>query len=166
MTSRASRWTRLFGAVLVAAAAAIGAQACAVNSLTAPETSSPREAQTTDPKISTPQGTQITDELARGPAPIPFTRQVILRNRVEVGAALEEEYPTLLRGAGVGGTAMAWLLLDADGVLRDTRIDQSSGHEALDLAAIRVARVMRFSPAMNGEVPVPVWVSIPITFVP
>ena len=165
MTSRTSR-TRLFGAVLVTAAAAIGAQACAVNSLTAPETPSPREAQTTEAEISTPQGTQITDDLAREPTLTPYTRQVILRNREEVGAALEEEYPALLRGAGVGGRAEVWLLIDAQGVLRDTRIDQSSGHEALDLAALRVARVMRFSPAMNGEVPVPVWVSIPITFVP
>ena len=80
--------------------------------------------------------------------------------------SLEEEYPALLRGAGVGGRAEVWLLLDADGLLRDTRINESSGHEALDLAALRVARVMRFSPAMGGAEPVPVWVSIPIEFRP
>ena len=88
MTSRTSRWTRLFGAVLVAAAAAIGAQACAVNGITAPEAPSPRGAQTTDPEISAPQGTQITDDLAREPTLTPFDRAPTLRNRTEVGAAL------------------------------------------------------------------------------
>lgn len=170
MTTRVSRWTRLLGAVLVAAAVAIEAQACAVNGLTAPETSSPRGAQTSTlegPEPSTLERAQITEELAREPTFTPFTRAPILRNRTEVGEALEEEYPALLRGAGVGGTAEVWVLLDADGVLRDTRINKNSGHPALDLAAIRVARVMRFSPAMDGtdgDIPVPAWVSIPITF--
>jgi TonB family protein len=34
----------------------------------------------------------------------------------------------------------------------------------MDEAALDVARVMKFSPAKNRGRPVPVWVSIPITF--
>ena len=34
----------------------------------------------------------------------------------------------------------------------------------LDTAAIRVAGVYRFSPALNREKKVPVWVQFPITF--
>ena len=119
-----------------------------------------------EPETSIPLGSQVTDDLALAPTSIPFDRAPTLLGWREVAAVLEEEYPALLREAGVGGSAKVWLLIDADGVLRDIRIDESSGHQALDQAAIRVARVMRFSPASNEGEPVPVWVSIPITFQP
>jgi len=48
--------------------------------------------------------------------------------------------------------------------VQSTRVDQSSGHQALDDAAIAVAGVYRFSAALNGGQPVPVWVTFPITF--
>jgi outer membrane biosynthesis protein TonB len=35
---------------------------------------------------------------------------------------------------------------------------------ALDAAALKVANVMRFSPALNGTEPVPVWIQLPIVF--
>jgi TonB family protein len=73
-------------------------------------------------------------------------------------------YPALLRDAGVGGTVRVYFYIDEDGVVRDTRIDQSSGHPALDDAALSVASVYRFSPALNRDRPTPVWVSFPITF--
>jgi protein TonB len=55
--------------------------------------------------------------------------------------------------------------IDADGKVEDVRIDKSSGHQDLDQAALKVARVMRFAPALNKDQKVPVWVSFPITFV-
>ena len=36
--------------------------------------------------------------------------------------------------------------------------------EALDDAALKVATIYRFSPALNRDKKVPVWVSFPITF--
>jgi TonB family protein len=46
----------------------------------------------------------------------------------------------------------------------DTRIHESSGYEALDQAAINVARAMRFSPAEHEGAAVAVWIQLPIRF--
>jgi protein TonB len=81
-----------------------------------------------------------------------------------VGRALEREYPPLLRDAGIGGTVVVYLFIDEEGTVQNTRVNQSSGHTSLDEAALRVGSVMRFSPAMNRDKKVPVWVSLPITF--
>jgi protein TonB len=87
-----------------------------------------------------------------------------MQNRDEVSRALEREYPSLLRDAGVGGRVDVWIRLDERGVVQDAQVNASSGQPSLDEAALRVARIIRFSPAMNRDQPVPVWVSIPITF--
>jgi hypothetical protein len=43
-------------------------------------------------------------------------------------------------------------------------INRSSGYDALDQAALQVARTMEFRPAHSGDEPVPVWVAIPLVF--
>lgn len=102
--------------------------------------------------------------LEAGPSFTPFTIQPELENPREVQTALEEAYPPLLRDAGIGGTAVVWFFIDASGQVQETRIAQSSGHETLDEAALHVAESMDFSPAMNRDERVPVWVQFPITF--
>jgi TonB family protein len=87
-----------------------------------------------------------------------------IRNRTEVARALEENYPPLMRDAGIGGTAEVWLFIDEEGVVRRTQIAEGSGHQALDDAAIRVATTLAFTPALNRDKRVPVWISLPITF--
>lgn len=94
----------------------------------------------------------------------PYTVAPDLKNRDEVGRALEREYPPLLRDAGIGGTVVIYLFIDEEGIVQNTKVNQSSGHTSLDEAALRVGNVMRFSPAMNRDKKVPVWVSLPITF--
>jgi protein TonB len=78
--------------------------------------------------------------------------------------AMEREYPPLLSDAGIGGTVRVYFFIDEDGPGGDRRIDVSSGHQALDDAAMAVAEVYRFSPALNRDKKVPVWVSFGITF--
>ncbi|MDP2958823.1 MAG: energy transducer TonB [Longimicrobiales bacterium] len=94
----------------------------------------------------------------------PYTVAPELRNRDEVSRALEREYPSLLRDAGIGGRVVVWLFIDEAGAVQNTRVNEPSGHTSLDEAALRVANVMQFSPAMNRDKKVPVWVSLPITF--
>ena len=77
---------------------------------------------------------------------------------------MERAYPPALRDAGIGGTVHVLFSIDEDGVVRDFRVDESSGHPALDRAALSVAEVYRFSPALNRDKRVAVWVSFPITF--
>jgi TonB family protein len=57
-----------------------------------------------------------------------------------------------------------WVRLDDQGEVQDVQVNTTSGQPSLDDAALRVARVMEFSPAMNRDKQVPVWVSIPIQF--
>jgi periplasmic protein TonB len=103
-------------------------------------------------------------DLSAAPTFTPFTVAPEIQNRNEVIRAMEREYPPLLRDAGIGGTVRVYFFIDETGQVQDTRVDQSSGHQALDQAALNVASVYRFSPALNRDTRVPVWVSFPITF--
>lgn len=98
------------------------------------------------------------------PSFTPFTVAPQLQNRDEVARALEREYPSLLRDAGVGGKVDVWIRISEQGKVQNVQVHTSSGQPALDDAALKVAQVMQFTPAMNRDKQVPVWVSIPITF--
>jgi len=105
-----------------------------------------------------------TTDITKGPQFTPYTVKPDVKNRQVVGRALQREYPTLLRDAGIGGTVNVWFFINEEGAVVETQIDQSSGHTALDEAALRVADVFEFTPALNRDKRVPVWVSIAITF--
>ena len=105
-----------------------------------------------------------TTDLSAAPTFTPWTVQPGIRNRDEVERALEREYPALLRDAGIGGTVDVWFFIDEDGNLVNKQVDKSSGHTALDDAALNVADIIQFTPALNREKRVAVWISLPITF--
>lgn len=105
-------------------------------------------------------------DLRAAPTFTPFTDAPSILNRDEVVATMVREYPPLLRDAGIGGTVQIYFFIDEEGVVEQVRLDESSGHEALDTAALNVAGAYRFSPALDGGESVPVWVSFPITFQP
>jgi TonB family protein len=109
-----------------------------------------------------PRRAQAQDTLR--PVFTPFTVSPRLRNSAEVSAALQAHYPPLLRDAGIGGDVMVWFYIDAAGVVRRIQLKESSGYEALDAAAMRIAGLMEFTPALNRDQRVPVWVSIPFKF--
>ena len=110
-----------------------------------------------------PPEEEATD-LSAAPTFTPFTVAPTIQNRQEVVRAMTREYPPLLRDAGIGGTVLVYFFIDEDGVVQDYRIHESSGHQALDDAALAVADVYRFSAALNRDKKVPVWVQFPITF--
>ena len=88
----------------------------------------------------------------------------VLRNRDEMARLLESEYPPLLRDAGIGGTVKVWFYIDEAGEVVKTQVHPSSGHAALDDAAMRIAQKYDFSPATNKDGAVPVWISLDIMF--
>lgn len=110
-----------------------------------------------------PPEEQATD-LSAAPTFTPFTVAPSILNRNDVVRAMEREYPPLLRDAGIGGTVTVYFFIDEGGAVQDYRIHESSGHQALDDAALAVAGVYRFSAALNRDKKVPVWVQFPITF--
>jgi protein TonB len=105
-----------------------------------------------------------TTDISAAPTFTPYTVRPDIKNRTEVARALEREYPPLLRDAGIGGTVQVWFFIDEEGRVQRTQVNESSGHKALDDAAIAVAEIIEFTPALNRDKRVPVWISLPITF--
>ena len=105
----------------------------------------------------------VTD-ISAAPVFTPMTVRPELTNREEVIQMLMREYPSILRDAGIGGQVMVWFFISETGQVLDARINESSGHVQLDEAALKVADVYKFSPALNRDQRVQVWLSLPITF--
>lgn len=183
MTRKHSRWTPLRTALLALVAVLLGVQACSVESPLAEAEGDRSEADVVAPdRADAPAGTiEVREEpeleareepefsarevsLSEEPTFTPFTIAPSITNRSEVVAAMNDEYPPLLRDAGIGGTVVVWFFIEETGQVGDVRIHESSGHRAIDDAALRVAGVYRFSPARNGDEAAPVWVQFPITF--
>ncbi len=181
MTHRRTPWSSLRAALLTLLAVAVGVQACSVEG---PVTIDERGLQTaevepiapSDPDLPAvdldaepdlpppPPEVRPIEELRAEPTFTPFTIAPSITNRDDVVRAMTESYPPLLRDAGIGGTVRVFFFINGEGLVEQVRLDQSSGHPALDEAALNVAGVYEFSPARNGDDPVPVWVSFPITF--
>lgn len=85
-------------------------------------------------------------------------------NKREMERALVREYQPLLRVRRISGTTIVWVYVDEQGMVREAMVRRSSGHTAIDRAALRVARVARLSPAMKDGEPVAVWISFPVNF--
>ncbi len=164
MTTRSSRWLRLRAAALVLLALLVGVQACAVDNPVAIPIIRSGTVDLPDRSAPEAPAEAAAVDLREGPAFTPFTVAPSITNRNEVIEAMQAAYPPLLKDAGVGGTTRVYFFINEVGLVEDVRIDKSSGHPALDDAAIRVANVYRFEPALNRDKKVPVWVSFPITF--
>lgn len=116
------------------------------------------------PSLLPPPPGSRDNDLSRSPTVTPMTLAPRLLNGDEVARVLQRFYPPTLRDAGIGGTVHVWLFLDAEGHVVRTLVNESSGYGDMDAAALRVADRMKFSPAQNRDRPVPVWVTISITF--
>lgn len=149
------KWTL----TLIVGSAGLLALACSV-----PGPDSPTAPETTEATSEVYEAAEVAEGPESGPQFTPYTVGPDIRNRAEVTEALQSEYPPLLRDAGIGGTVGVWIYIDENGEVHDTRIQEGSGHAALDQAALNVAATMDFTPALNRDQPVPVWVAFPITF--
>jgi protein TonB len=112
-----------------------------------------------------PPPTEVaTTDISAAPVFTPMTVRPGVKNRAEVSRAMEREYPPLLRDAGIGGTVNVWFFIDEEGRVINRLVQESSGHKALDDAALKVADIIEFTPALNREKRVKVWISLPIHF--
>jgi len=115
------------------------------------------QADATEPRIAELEPARVAPQMTLIPG-YGITSGVSILNLTEVLAAIRAV------DAEVGGTARVRLFVDFDGTVQEMRLSSSSGRYALDSAAMSVAEVFRFSPAMNRDQAVGVWVTIPITF--
>ncbi len=103
-------------------------------------------------------------DLSAAPVFTPMTVRPEIRNRREVETALMRLYPPILRDAGIGGTVEVWFFISEAGTVIDSRVSEPSPHEQFNSAALEVANLFRFSPALNRETIVQVWIRLPVTF--
>ena len=111
-----------------------------------------------------PPPAESEHDISAAPTFTPMTVRPEIKNKTEVIRAMEREYPAILRDAGIGGRVVVWFFIDEGGRVRDTRVSQTSGHTSLDDAALKVADIYQFTPALNRDKKVQVWVQFPITF--
>ncbi|MEX2284365.1 MAG: M56 family metallopeptidase [Gemmatimonadota bacterium] len=107
---------------------------------------------------------QGVDPIELAPTFTSYTVKPEMANTQEVIRMMQRVYPPLLRDAGIGGKTLIWFLIDESGNVIKTQIKQGSGHLALDDAALSVAQMARFSPALNRDQRVKVWIELPIEF--
>jgi TonB family protein len=96
--------------------------------------------------------------------PEPVTVRPTLTNADDVARQLMREYPAELRQARIEGVAHLWIHIDTHGIVDATLVHETSGYEAIDRAAMNVARTMVFDPAMTRRGAVTAWLQIPIRF--
>lgn len=97
---------------------------------------------------------------------IPFSEAPELQNPQTVRRRLGALYPDSLRRAGIGGTVVLRIYIDTSGEVQRSRVEGSSGHQALDRAALGVVDAMEFSPALNRDQARAVWIQQRVQFQP
>ena len=107
-----------------------------------------------------------SDEARLGDQPVftPYTVKPEIKDRAEAIRIVERYYPKLLKDAGVGGQVVVWVFIDTKGEVQNAQVQKGSGNASLDDAALRAAQEFSFTPALNRDKTVPVWIAIPITF--
>jgi len=103
----------------------------------------------------------IVDNNADLPKPGDFVAYSISPSPLNV---LRPVYPSICRTMGAEGKVTLHVLVDKGGQVAKVRVLKSSGNEALDEAAMEALRGSTFSPALQGDQPVAVWLSYPVVF--
>jgi protein TonB len=73
-------------------------------------------------------------------------------------------YPALARKRGQAGTVILQVLVNEKGGVDDLEIENSSGFGLLDRAAESAVRKWNFEPGRRGDLRIPMWVRVPVTF--
>lgn len=95
---------------------------------------------------------------------IPYTVAPRLKDKRSAQRVVEDHYPPLLKDAGVGGKVTLQAFVDTTGRVLDARVVSSSGTQLLDDAALEAVRLFEFTPALNRDTKVAVWIRQLIIF--
>lgn len=79
-------------------------------------------------------------------------------------SAKPPRYPVTALKQGIQGTSMVFARVRADGSVAETRIERSSGNDALDHAALEVVRDWTFQPARQDGQAIDSTVLVPVQF--
>ncbi|MGD2217575.1 MAG: energy transducer TonB [Gemmatimonadales bacterium] len=98
------------------------------------------------------------------PVWVPHTVKPEIKDRGRAVEIILRHYPKILQDAGIGGTVLVSVFIDASGRVQNAQVQASSGVAALDEAALRAVYEIEFTPAWNMDKTVAVWSSFDITF--
>ena len=73
-------------------------------------------------------------------------------------------YPVMSRRLAEQGRVMVRVLIGTDGLPQKAELQAGSGYDRLDRAALESVMRWRFVPGRRGDVPEPMWVTVPIVF--
>lgn len=127
------------------------AKAVAAPVTDAPSTAPPPPSATTAPPAPSTSRASMKVEL-------PSSDAQYLRNPKPV-------YPALSKRLGEQGKVVIRVFIAADGSAQQAEIQQSSGFERLDQAALQTVLGWRFVPGKRGGVAEAMWFSIPLNFI-
>lgn len=111
-----------------------------------------------------PPPTEEVQDISDAPVFTPMTVRPEITNLLDIQQSLMRLYPSYLRESGIGGTVLVWFFISEEGRVQDSRVHKGSGYAPLDDAALKVADVFQFSPALNRNKTVRVWIQFPIRF--
>lgn len=95
---------------------------------------------------------------------VPYTVRPGLKNPGEAARIVERKYPALLKAAGIGGSITVLAHVDTLGHVIEAEMAISSGNPSLDEAALEAVKLFRFTPALNRDRKVSVWVRQVVVF--
>ena len=74
-------------------------------------------------------------------------------------------YPAVSRRLGEQGKVLVRVLIGIDGTAQQAELQQSSGYDRLDRAALETVRKWRYVPGKRAGVPEAMWFDVPLNFV-
>jgi len=116
----------------------------------------PQVPQTATPAPTTPQPAAPT---------APAAPKTVSASQVSFLVKPNPAYPPRSRRANEQGVATIRVLIDTAGRPTQASLQASSGHQALDEAALAAVQAAQFRPYSEGGMPQSVWVLVPIKFV-
>ena len=73
-------------------------------------------------------------------------------------------YPDIAQEAGIEGQVLVQCFIDEKGRVKETIVVKGIPNTGLNESAVQALRKTRFRPAKQSEIPVGVWITIPINF--
>lgn len=109
-------------------------------------------AQPENPETPTPEEARAAVEMT--PPPTPAPRQARIDAPPHPKSSIKPEYPASARERGEQGEVLLEISVDAAGAVSSVAVVSSSGHRALDDAALKAVRRAKFIPAKSDSRPV------------
>lgn len=128
------------------------------------------EAVTEPQPVEEPTAPVVTEKVAEAPKAPPKVEPVV-EEKVEpprFGVAYlnnpQPDYPAMSRRLGEEGRVLMKVLVSGDGKAKLVEIEESSGFDRLDTAAVNAVKKWRFIPARKNNQPLDAFVLVPMKF--